>query len=127
MQPLTAGYAGKERLAAVGTWNSKLLLLEVPSMKVVAEEKLSPSDLPRSTLFMALGQGYALLLGMGDGQLAHWQVRRAARHASLHSRHACSRAPRAAAHHQRPRPCVHRLGRSREQPPHRRSPRREPV
>lgn len=44
-------------------------------MKVVAEEKLNASDLPRSILFMALGKGYALLVGMGDGQLAHWRVR----------------------------------------------------
>lgn len=43
-------------------------------MKIVAEEKLLASDLPRSILFMALGKGHALLVGMGDGQLAHWQV-----------------------------------------------------
>lgn len=66
--------AGGVRLAAVGTWTHKLLLLSLPSMKVTAEEAFETQDLPRSMLFMAVGGRNVLLLGMGDGHVAHWQV-----------------------------------------------------
>jgi hypothetical protein len=59
---------------AGGTWAHKLLLLSLPSMQIVAEEAFDNQDLPRSMLFMAVGGRNVLLLGMGDGHVAHWQV-----------------------------------------------------
>lgn len=66
--------AGGVRVAAVGTWTHKLLLLSLPSMKVTAQEVLDSQDLPRSMLFQAVGGRNLLLLGMGDGHVAHWQA-----------------------------------------------------
>jgi hypothetical protein len=44
-------------------------------MKITAEEAFDTQDLPRSMLFMTVGGRSVLLLGMGDGNIAHWQVR----------------------------------------------------
>lgn len=69
------GGAGGTRLAAVGTWSAKLLLLELPSMRVVHSADLGEGMLPRSALFLPAAMGPVLMLGMGDGQLVHWRVR----------------------------------------------------
>ena len=67
--------AGGSRLAAIGTWSSRLLIVTVPELKVIADHDLATTVIPRSTLFMDIGDERALLLGMGDGQLSHWRVR----------------------------------------------------
>ena len=67
--------ADGSRLAAIGTWSSRLLLVGVPSLAVLLEHDLETTVIPRSTLFFDIGDEHALLLGMGDGQLAHWRVR----------------------------------------------------
>lgn len=66
--------ADGSRLAAVGTWASKLMLLSLPTLAVVREHDLETTVIPRSALFFDIASSPALLLGMGDGQLAHWKV-----------------------------------------------------
>lgn len=63
------------RLVAVGTWSSHLLILSAPALQVLVDHDLESTIIPRSTLFTALDDGHAVLVGMGDGQLAHWRVR----------------------------------------------------
>ena len=72
---MSFAYAGGSRLAAIGTWSSRLLIVTVPELKVIADHDLATTVIPRSTLFMDIGDERALLLGMGDGQLSHWRVR----------------------------------------------------
>jgi Mono-functional DNA-alkylating methyl methanesulfonate N-term len=69
------GRADGSRLVAVGTWASRLLIVSLPACAVLRDHDLQTSVIPRSTLFMDIGDDHAVLLGMGDGQLAHWRVR----------------------------------------------------
>jgi hypothetical protein len=62
----------------VGTWTSHLMILSLPALTTLVHVDLDTTVIPRSTLFMDIGDDRAVLLGMGDGKLAHWRVRASA-------------------------------------------------
>jgi len=63
------GSASAATLAAVGLWNNTVLLLTLPELGDVVEERLSAEAIPRSVLLATFEGAAYLLAGLGDGQL----------------------------------------------------------
>ena len=62
-------------ICAVGLWTEiSVRLLALPSLALLCSEALGSKILPRSVLLHALGGIARLLVGMGDGQLVHFDV-----------------------------------------------------
>jgi DNA damage-binding protein 1 len=61
-------------LAVAGLWSNSLLLLELPTLKRVADEKLASDAIPRSVLLATFEGVSYLLAGLGDGQLCTFVV-----------------------------------------------------
>mmetsp|Transcript_17313 Transcript_17313/g.25961 ORF Transcript_17313/g.25961 Transcript_17313/m.25961 type:complete len:1013 (-) Transcript_17313:81-3119(-) len=71
-------------MAAVGLWDDEgIVVLQIPSLKVMRKEKLETDSIARSVAFCKLDSTLRLFCGMGDGRLFTFEVRNDAQNGVL--------------------------------------------
>lgn len=65
----------KSNYCAIGLWDdSTIMILELPSLKDVQNEKFENDTIPRSILLITLDNESYLFIGMGNGYMIHYQI-----------------------------------------------------
>ncbi|KAI7903552.1 mono-functional DNA-alkylating methyl methanesulfonate N-term-domain-containing protein [Cokeromyces recurvatus] len=75
ISPIQSGHVMESSVAAIGVWqNVGVCLLSLPSLKLIAEERLAGTVMPRSILMAQFENICYLLVALGDGQFYNFKL-----------------------------------------------------